>query len=211
MKHIIFDYNGPIIDGRKYYEDRSRRVAKLFGAKWTKGFELEWKDWYHRLSVNRLNIDDYYVNISKTLGKNIPKGVENLFIQEERLADDKIPFYLDKIKTEFPKVRMSLLTNYYSPWVYPVLRENDIEKYFDPIVVSDKIWTRKPKPRAYNIIVKMLETTPDNCLYIGDSDRDLIAAKKVGMIPIFIAGEDDHTELFQKSTIKNIGEVVRFL
>ncbi len=61
---------------------------------------------------------------------------------------------------------------------------------FDALVYSCRIGVAKPDPRAYEICAERLGVKPADVLFFDDTDRNIVAAREVGM----------HAELFTGPT-----------
>ncbi len=62
-----------------------------------------------------------------------------------------------------------------------VLRENQITRYFDPIVSGSQFKQSKPNPEIYNYTAAQLKVSPGQCLVIEDSTLGITAAYRAGM------------------------------
>ncbi|MGH8656909.1 MAG: HAD family hydrolase [Gammaproteobacteria bacterium] len=66
------------------------------------------------------------------------------------------------------------------------------------VVAGDTLVRRKPDPDPLLLGAELLARTPRQCLYVGDAERDVIAAKRAGMrvlIALFgYLGPDDRPE-----------------
>ena len=76
--------------------------------------------------------------------------------------------------------RVAMLSNI-SADIAMLVREIGFYKPFDPVVLSCDINAKKPDVKAYHILLKRLGCAPDKCLFIDDRERNIQAAKKVGI------------------------------
>jgi len=210
MKKLIVDYNGPIIKANNFFEDRSKRIAKIFKIKYNKELRNEWVRLYIEVSEGKISLESYYKKLSKIAKTKLNGDEDKRFINCEKMADKGMPLHIRTLRKKFgSKLKIGILSNYTTSWVMGFLKKNHLEKYFDKIVVSDRIKVRKPDLRAYNAIARMLGAKPKDCVYIGDSLDDLNGAKSAGMKSIFIPGEDKEAKGYAK--INNLGEVEKYL
>src|ERR1700761_1229022 len=68
----------------------------------------------------------------------------------------------------------------------PLLRELDLHHRARVIVSADTLEHRKPHPAPLLYAAEKLGLPPSQCIYIGDAERDVLAAKAAGM-PVFVA------------------------
>jgi len=61
------------------------------------------------------------------------------------------------------------------------LRRFDLEKYFDACVPRDDAPKVKPDPSHLNLVLKILGTSPNQALVVGDTTLDITCAKAAGV------------------------------
>ena len=84
--------------------------------------------------------------------------------------------------------------------------------YFDLYVSSLSCGYKKPNPKGLQDISKELGIAPDNMVMIGDTARDVNAAKNIGCRAILINRKKGPAqELGQDFTIKNTLEIMEML
>ncbi len=66
----------------------------------------------------------------------------------------------------------------------------DIFARFDHVIESSKAGIRKPDPRIYEMMCKMLAVGPQNCVYLDDLGINCKPAAKLGMHAIKVANGD---------------------
>ena len=57
---------------------------------------------------------------------------------------------------------------------YPIL------SLFDGLVISGYEKVKKPNPKIYYILLERYQVKPDTCLFIDDSEKNVIAAQQIG-------------------------------
>ena len=68
-----------------------------------------------------------------------------------------------------------------------VMRRLDLERYFDPIVISSEVGARKPSRRIFDIALERAGVSPGRSLFIGDKPGvDVVGAGRTGMNAILI-------------------------
>ena len=60
-------------------------------------------------------------------------------------------------------------------------------------------------------MLEKFNCTPNEMIYIGDEQKDIVGAQKVGMIAILINREDREKEFNQNYTIKNLTEIIKLI
>lgn len=93
-----------------------------------------------------------------------------------------------------------------------VLRRLDLERYFDPIVISSEIGHRKPSQEIFDEALDQAGAAPSRSIYIGDKPAvDILGAKRAGMNAILIDREDTFpdTQCFRVRDLNTIRTFVR--
>ncbi len=101
-------------------------------------------------------------------------------------------------KLEQQNILWGIVTNKPERFTNPLMKELGITPRTNCIVSGDTTAHSKPHPESLIYAAKLLNLTPFECLYIGDAERDIQAARNAGM-PSLVAmfgylGSDDHPE-----------------
>jgi putative hydrolase of the HAD superfamily len=86
--------------------------------------------------------------------------------------------------------RLGLVTNAYFPiWMREVeLEAFGIDEFFDAAITSGDTGWLKPHPAIFWRIMGLLQTTPDRCVFVGDSPRhDIQGANETGLVSVLHA------------------------
>ena len=70
-----------------------------------------------------------------------------------------------------------------------------VEEFIDSIVPSREVASRKPAPDVIVECAKRMKVPIEDCLVVGDTEDDVIAARKAGAIPVVILAREDHLDL----------------
>jgi putative hydrolase of the HAD superfamily len=92
---------------------------------------------------------------------------------------------LKKLASRYPLV---LVSNFYGN-IETVLKDFELNSYFDEIVESAVVGIRKPDPALFMLGVKALHMDPGEVVVIGDSYRkDIYPAQSIGCQTIWLKG-----------------------
>jgi phosphoglycolate phosphatase len=73
--------------------------------------------------------------------------------------------------------RLAVITNKPEIFIQPILNDLGLGDVFELLIGGDTLSERKPHPAPLNFALKQLEVTAKQCLMIGDSKSDILAAK----------------------------------
>jgi len=99
------------------------------------------------------------------------------------LFEDVVPC-LTKLKSR--GLKLGIISNWDNR-LGPLLREMQIDRYFDSIVISDEVGAQKPDPKIFLAAAKQLGTPPESILHVGDSSaEDVAGARAAGLQAILL-------------------------
>jgi putative hydrolase of the HAD superfamily len=92
------------------------------------------------------------------------------------------------LKSLHGKYKLGLVSNFAIPeCVLKLLKNSNIDHFFDAIVISGAINKRKPSPEIFRTALKILGVSADETVFVGDTiDADIEGPKAVGMKAIYI-------------------------
>lgn len=79
------------------------------------------------------------------------------------------------------KHKLGIVTSRRRGGVDFIFRKIDIERYFETLVAFEDYLHPKPSPEPLIIAAKRLKVRPEECIYIGDTDVDVMAARAAKM------------------------------
>ena len=122
---------------------------------------------------------DHFLKIEATEVKPFP-GINELF---RNLADGGLRIGIATGRTSMPE----------SEW--DRFKRFGLERFIDSIVTSREVASRKPAPDAIIECAKRMKVLVEECLVVGDTEDDVIAARKAGGIPVALLTGEDHLDL----------------
>lgn len=89
-------------------------------------------------------------------------------------------------RLEARDVAWGIVTNKPGWLAEPLLETLDLRRRLGVLVCGDTLAARKPDPAPLLHAARSLKLQPQECLYIGDAERDVLAARASGM-PVYVA------------------------
>ena len=59
------------------------------------------------------------------------------------------------------------------------------------IVISAEVGIKKPDPRIFDSALEQTRMKPEEVIYVGDTEDDIIAAHAAGLVPILIQRDNE--------------------
>lgn len=79
---------------------------------------------------------------------------------------------------------MGVVTNKPSEFVAPILEKLGIDAFFKTVLGGDDLPVKKPDPLPLIVAMERLGVKPDTTVMVGDSENDIIAAKRAGVFAV---------------------------
>lgn len=137
----------------------------------------------------RISADDELKQIVELLNEYNLDGAEQVAkaIQFSEKNDELLNFILEKrgqYKTAMLSNVSAVIWNYYTP--------EQMDKYFDRVVLSYQEAIAKPDPRIYQLVCERLGVEPSECVFADDNEVNVDAANKIGMHGIVFTSNGDY-------------------
>lgn len=174
-KYILFDWDGTLAKTLDVWLNAYKEVAleldidlsafddkevvEIFFGKQGEG--------YKKFGIE--NIDEVYEKVKSIVDIKV-KSVDSYNYVNETL---------EKMKNN--GVKMALHTTSNRNLLYPAITNLNLEKYFEIILTKDDVINPKPDPEVIEKELKYLGANKDECLIVGDSDKDIITGKNAGI------------------------------
>jgi HAD superfamily hydrolase (TIGR01509 family) len=129
----------------------------------------------HDVDVGNITVSEFYSRLSGLSGEtveSIKKVIEDISI------DDSV---LSVVKQLSGSYKLGLLSNAPSELLRPLLEKHGLAALFDAIVISSDVRQRKPNPEVFAMILKKLESRPQETLFIDDLQDYVDGAKQNGI------------------------------
>ena len=102
-------------------------------------------------------------------------------------------------------LRWGVVTNKPARFTEPLLQILGVAERSACIISGDSAGKRKPDPEPMHLACEIIGVTPEQCLYVGDAERDITAGLNAGMKTLVAAfgylGENDRPERWQADGI----------
>ena len=107
--------------------------------------------------------------------------------------------YLSVATTTYPKVdstleelskrgfKMAIVTNKPYEFVPPLLKNLNLDRYFDVIIGGDSCESKKPNPQMLECALRELNSSVKQSVMVGDSKNDILSAKSISMDSIALS------------------------
>lgn len=174
-KAILYDFDGTLLDTREMIEKSFGDLINQFPPKVKVTPEL-------LASFVGPSLSQSFIELYG------PQYPENLFIEYQKAKQN----YIDTV-TLMPNINdcltqlktngylLGIVSNKGSQQIKEQMELYHLYNDFDVIIGNDLVKMAKPDPAGINLACQKLKVTYDNCLYVGDTTVDAMAAKNAGV------------------------------
>jgi putative hydrolase of the HAD superfamily len=82
-----------------------------------------------------------------------------------------------------------------------------ISEYLDLVLTSVDVGFRKPHSAGYIRLLEAFDAAPAEMIYVGDEEKDIIGANRLGIISVLIDRSGTCPDYGQKATIRSLKEI----
>jgi N-acetyl-D-muramate 6-phosphate phosphatase len=141
-----------------------------------------------------------------------------LTIYSQRIAECTVPFdgfEVTLAALDAAGIPWGIVTNKPGWLTDPLLQSLDLHQRAACVVSGDSLTERKPHPRPLLVAAALMDRTPDECVYVGDAQRDIDAARAAGMLALGARfgylGPDDQPDSWQAAAwLETPGDLLRW-
>ena len=196
-KHIIWDWNGTIIDDAWLFVDVMNKLLKKYNL--------------NKITINKYkNIFQFPIkNYYKQLGFNIKKnyfeklGLEFIKEYEKRLYDARLYPLTENVlsKLSTSETKHHILSASHQELLNNQIKHYKIEKYFSHVVGLSNYFANSKIEEGIKLIKKM-KTNNKDILFIGDTIHDFEVANELNIDCLLIShGHNSHSRLLKTNNM----------
>jgi phosphoglycolate phosphatase len=214
---VIFDIDGTLIDSfSAYYSAFNKGIGQYNLEPVSKEFLINCLK--RGLSLGEIIQKILPNNLNESIIEKCKEKILELFLKVE--GDEVSPFpgineLFRDLKDRGLKIgvatgRMSLPEDEWKRF-----KRFGLDRFIDTIVTSKEVEKRKPAPDLIVECAKRLNIPIEECLVVGDTEADIIAAKMAGAIPVAVTTGQDSIDLLMKEkpeyVFRNLNDLKIFL
>nr|WP_309101179.1 pyrophosphatase PpaX [Fredinandcohnia onubensis] len=174
IKTLLFDLDGTLIDTNEL-------ILQSFLHTFGKYFPERQYSREDILPFNGPTLHESFSSVD-------PDRAEEMIAEYRKFNHEKH----DELVTEFPSVfdtiktlkekgyKIGVVTTKVRKTVNMGLQLTKLDQFFDVVVTLDDVTNPKPDPEPVLLALKMLDSTPEEAIMVGDNYQDIVAGKNAG-------------------------------
>ena len=186
FKAVIFDLFETLITEWGHEKYTKRKMCEDLGVE-KERFDVFWKEKEEDRYLGKIDFEGSVRYAGNKLGKDIDSDTLTYVINKRTSAkascfeniEPEVFRMLETIKKM--GLRTAIVSNCSSEEV-KVIRESELYRYFDEVVLSYEVHMKKPECSIYDEVARRLGIEPKDCIFVGDGgSNELQGAKNAGM------------------------------
>jgi putative hydrolase of the HAD superfamily len=220
IKAIIFDLDNTLVD---FMLLKERAIVAAINAMIGAGLELSFEETHRRINEIYKAEGIEYQKVFDTMLENVLGRIDYKILSAGIVAyrtareaalspyPKVFPTLIDLIKMG---IKLAVVSDAPVKEAWLRLSYLNFHYLFDVVVTYDDSGERKPSKAPFNLALKKLNLTANECLMVGDwADRDMVGAKAVGMKTVFARYGDTFNTQHPDSNydINDISELINIV
>ncbi|MEF8880014.1 MAG: HAD-IA family hydrolase [Candidatus Thermoplasmatota archaeon] len=201
---IFFDLGGTLISLNSLFSSMLTTLQRYLNNKEKLDMVVKWAQITYEL-LNEVRYKQFLSikkNHKEALGETLK--IYNITLTESEI--DSIVYNVWKDFSEnyelFPDVqpvltelkkkgyKLGIITDADIDVVENILQQPALKGFFDAVVISERLQTYKPNPSLFKKGIDLIKCKPEEAVYVGDSEKDIAGAKKIGLKTVVIKRDE---------------------
>ena len=125
------------------------------------------------------------------LGYENPRETMEDYLKNYLTLDEQFPGFAAKVVS---RVEMCLLSNDVLEWSEFLTEYHGMNPYFKDKIVSGEVHLRKPDKAIFQYALERLQCSPEDCIFVDNSVKNLRVAEELGMTAILFNRDGEEYE-----------------
>ena len=188
IRGLVFDFGGVIVDMRW---DVARQIEEEYGfERATLVRSLYDNDQWRAVETGKGDIETWrqaaHRKLEEIAGRELPPLHE-----QWRQSWGPIRENLALVRALRPPYKVSILSNADNSLVERLKDGMNIHHWFDDVISSADVGMAKPDHAIYRLAAERLKLPIEECIFIDDSERNVVGAREAGMTAIHFRVDKD--------------------
>ncbi|MBI2045236.1 HAD family phosphatase [Candidatus Pacearchaeota archaeon] len=194
---IIFDLSEVYLKGLLGTEKILEPILKLPAKDIYHSFK---GDHYIKFFHGEISEDEFWESVKNNANWDISLSQLKNAVRSNFAEIEGTREIIEKLKIKGYK--LGLLSVHAKEWIEYLEKKFDYHKLFHSTMYSFEVGISKPDKKSYELIIEKLGAKPEECLFIDDHEKNIIAAKGLGINAIHFKDSNQLIRDLNKFDIK---------
>jgi HAD superfamily hydrolase (TIGR01509 family) len=192
IKTIFFDLGEVVLTNDWHYEspEKFAEYEAYFGITYNQ-MEKGWNKAWPLFQIGKISEKEFWRLFLLEAGAKKIDTKHAAFLW--RKYQNETPGMISLLKKLGSLYTLAVLSNTGKEWLDFKREKFKLDNYFKGYIASAYVGIAKPDPKIYHYALRKMKTTPQESLFIDDTQKVLLSAKTVGMNTILFKNSDQLT------------------
>jgi HAD superfamily hydrolase (TIGR01509 family) len=202
IKAVLFDFDGVLTVDKTGSLTTTRYLSERTGIELSK-VQSVFRRFNNDLTIGKTTHEQIWEQICHGLGKTLSIGLLKEAFESTPLNERM----LELAKELRSRYAVGIITDNKKDRIDHLRTMHKLDSLFDPIAVSAEFGAGKENPEIFSEVLRRLSITPQECIFVDNSRKNLIAPGSLGIKTIYFdeASQDFNALL---TALKTHGAVV---
>lgn len=187
FKAVIFDFFGVIHSDPAYRWFQKHKIERVG----------DYAEIFKKVDYGFISQEDAYLELSNLSGVSLEE-IKNIFSATDMIDHDVVNIIV-KLKSKY---KIAMLSNARNQYLKNILDKNDLTDNFDQIIVSSDVGLIKPDHQIFELALNKLDITAEETVFIDDAERNITAAKELGITSLLFENSTKLKNDFEKLGVR---------
>ena len=181
IKSVLFDFDGVLTLDANGTQSICNYICCKTGID-KKLFEHEYRKFNTDLQIGKSTHKEIWGDVCNAVGQHI-----NIEVLHESFINTPINLDMLKLVKELKGLglKIGMVTDNKADRIKSIVDYHNWHDVFDSIVVSAEVGAGKIHPLIFQNIISILSVNPQDCVFIDNTEKNLIVPKDLGVTTIF--------------------------
>lgn len=161
---------------------------------------------YLEASLGKITSEEFWHKVG--LGEVLKeKDIEREYLDNHLTLDKNFIEVATVLKKRY---KLGMLSNDLKEWSQYLRKLHKLDELFDIVVISGEVGYRKADNKIYELFLERTNTRPEDCVFIDDRDKNLLAAIDIGMKVIKFQREQEESS-FEVAKIQGFNQLEKVI
>ena len=191
IKAVLFDFDGVLTIDKTGSTSITNYLSNICGIP-LEDVKACYYKYNKQLLLGETTHLEIWQDFCKSLGHNIDYDILIDSFRATRL-DEKMITLVKELKEKY---FVGMITENKSDRISTILEYRGLEEYFDVIAISANLHSGKDSDSIFKYVLDVLDISASECLFIDNTEKNLIIPRKMGMATIFYDDDNRDYDLF---------------
>ncbi|MDO5144852.1 MAG: HAD-IA family hydrolase [bacterium] len=191
IKAVLFDFDGVLTIDKTGSTTITNYIANTCNIP-LDNVKTNYYKFNKQLLLGETTHQEIWQDFCKSMGQNVDYDILLDSFRETRL-DEKMITLVQQLKEKY---LIGMVTDNKYDRISTILDYKGLNQYFDVVAISACVHSGKDSHSIFNYVLNTLNVSANECVFIDNTEKNLIIPKRMGMSTILFNDDNRDFEMF---------------